>query len=258
MTNDKVNREFRQFGDKMYYILILFIIGLIPGISAITGIITLYLSIKILSDIKSANKELKKKELDNFRTNFISSYILLLIIGILIIITVVFAVIAMWPLISVMMQTQIPPTPEQMFAILPSLIIPGILLLICLVLVLIVGILRYLAWGEMTEFFIENSGLFPEEIAHDARKGAENMKTASLCMILGFLVITLIIGLIYEIMGYIKLAKLRNLPYSSPQATSQTSSTPAPRSSSAGHFCPFCGAKTEEAATFCASCGQQL
>jgi len=253
MTN--VNREFRQFGDKMYYMMILFILNFI--IPVIPGILMLYFSIKILGDIKKANKELKKSELNNFRIYFINSYIFSLIVAVLIIVAAIFFVIAMWPLIE-LMQAQIQPTPDQIYAIFPSLIIPGILLIISLVVLLIVGILRYLAWGQLNEFFIENSKLFPEAIAHDARRGAENMKTASLCWILSFLIITIIIGLIYEIMGYIKLAKLRNLEYSSVQTTSQPTTAPSPRSGGQGNFCTYCGAKTEEGALFCANCGQHF
>lgn len=257
MDDQKINREFRQFGDRMYYMLILMILSFIPGISLISSILTLYFSIKILGDIKSANKELKKKELDNFRNYFISSYVLILVMGIILIIAIVFLVIAIWPIVEIF-QAGFEPTQEQIIAILPSLILPGVMILIGLLVFFIVGILQYSAWGQLNEFFIENSTLFPEAIAYDARKGAEYLKNGSLCMILCFLIITIPIAIIYEIMGYIKLAKLRYLEYSSTQTTTQPTSAPSPRSSSEGGFCPYCGAKKEEGAIFCANCGQHF
>ena len=257
MDDQKVKREFRQFGDRMYYMLILMILNLIPGLSLITGILTLYFSIKILGDIKSANKELKKKELENFRSYFISSYVLILVMGIILLIAIVLFVIAFWPIFEII-HAGYEPTQEQILAILPSMILPGVMLLIGLFVLLIVGILQYMAWGQLNEFFIENASLFPEAIAYDARKGAENLKTASLCLILWFFIITIIIAVIYEIMGYIKLAKLRYLEYSRTQATPQPTSAPIPRSGGEGDFCPYCGAKKEEGAIFCANCGQHF
>ena len=228
MDNQKVNREFRQFGDRMYYMLILMILNFIPVISIVAKILMLYFSIKILGDIDSANKELKKKELEDFRSYFISSYVLIFVMGIILLIAMALFVIAIWPIVEII-QAGFEPTEEQIIAILPRLILPGVILLIGLLVLFIVGLLRYSAWGQLNEFFIENASLFPEAIAYDARKGAEYLKNASLCMILFFLIITIPIGIIYEIMGYIKLAKLRYLEYSSTQVTSQPSSAPPPQ-----------------------------
>ena len=257
MDNQKINREFRQFGDRMYYMLILMVLSFVPGISFITSILTLYFSIKILGDIKSANKELKKKELDNFRSYFISSYVLILVMGIILIIAIVLLVIAIWPIVEIY-QAGFQPTQEQIIAILPRVILPGVMMLIGLLVFLIVGILQYSAWGQLNEFFIENSSLFPEAIAYDARKGAEYLKNGSLCIILFFLIITIPIALIFEIMGYIKLAKLRYLDYSNGQTAAKPTSAPSQKSSNEGGFCPYCGAKKEEGAIFCANCGQHF
>ena len=73
MTSDIVNREFRQFGDRMFYILIFFLLNFI--IPVIPGIVMLIYSFKALGDIKQANKELKSDDLDDFRSYFISSYV---------------------------------------------------------------------------------------------------------------------------------------------------------------------------------------
>ncbi len=257
MDNQKVNREFRQFGDRMYYMLILMVLSFFPGISIITSILTLYFSIKILGDIKSANKELKKKELDNFRTYFISSYVLILVMGIILAIAIALLVIGIWPLVQIM-QAGYEPTQEQVVAILPGLIVPGVMLLIGLLVFFIVGILQYSAWSQLNEFFIENASLFPEAIAYDARKGSQYLKNASSCIILFFLIITIPIAIVYEIMGYVKLAKLRYLEYSSTQTASQPISTPITKTSGEGGFCPYCGSKKEEGAIFCANCGQHF
>ncbi|MFX1430217.1 MAG: zinc ribbon domain-containing protein [Promethearchaeota archaeon] len=248
-TSNNVNREFRQFGDKMFYILIFFLLNFV--IPFIPGILMLIYSFKALGDIKKANKELKSDDLEDFRSYFISSYVLVFITGTLVIIAGILAVIAFWPYI----ETQTFPPLEVLLAL---GLTPGIIFIIGLVLLLIAGIFRYSAWGNLNEFFIKNSAMFPEEIAEDARNGSKNLKTASLCMLLGFLIITILLSIIYEIMGYAKLLKLKNLPYSSSLKSSQTVETSSSKSESAINFCSHCGAKKEEGATFCSSCGEHF
>ena len=249
MTNDIVNREFRQFGDRMFYILIFFLLNFI--IPVIPGILMLIYSFQALGDIKKANKELKSDDLEDFRSYFISSYVLIFITGTIIVIAGIFVAIAFWPYIE---SQTVPPLED----LLRLRLIPGIIFIIGIVTLLIAGILRYSAWKNLNEFFIKNSGMFPEAIANDARKGSENLRTASLCMLLGFLVITILISIIYEIMGYAKLSKLKNLPYSSTNKSSQPIETPSSKTGGTAKFCPQCGAKKEEDATFCSSCGQQF
>ncbi|MBY8984801.1 MAG: zinc ribbon domain-containing protein [Candidatus Lokiarchaeota archaeon] len=249
MTNDTVNREFRQFGDRMFYILIFFLLNFI--IPVIPGILMLIYSFQALGDIKKANKELKSDDLEDFRSYFISSYVLIFITGTIIIIAGILFAMAFWPYIA---SQTFPPLDD----LLRLILIPGIIFVIGLVMLLIAGILRYSAWKNLNEFFIKNSEMFPEAIANDARKGSENLKTASLCMLLGFLIITILISIIYEIIGYAKLSKLKNLPYSSVNKPSQPIETPNSKTGGTTNFCPQCGAKKEEDATFCSSCGQQF
>lgn len=249
MTNDTVNREFRQFGDNMFYILIFFILNFIFPV--IPGIVMLIFTLKALSDIKKANKELKSDDLEDFRSYFISSYVLIFITGTIIIIAGILSIIAFWPYI----ESQTFPPVEDLLRL---ILIPVIVLIIGVVTLLIAGILRYSAWGNLNEFFVKNSEIFPEEIAEDAKAGSKYLKIASLCMLLGFLIITILISIIYEILGYAKLSKLKNLPYSEDSKSSHPIEKPSSKTGVAANFCPHCGAQKEESATFCSSCGQQF
>ncbi|MFW9902388.1 MAG: zinc ribbon domain-containing protein [Candidatus Thorarchaeota archaeon] len=249
MAIDTVNREFRQFGDKMFYILIFFLLNFI--IPFLPGIVMLIFSLKALSDIKNANKELKSDDLEDFRSYFISSYVLIFISGTIIVIAGILSVIAFWPYI----ESQTFPPVEDLLRL---IIIPAIVFIIGVVTLLIAGILRYSAWGNLNEFFIKNPDIFPKEIAEDAKNGSKYLKTASLCMLLGFLIITILISIIYEIIGYAKLSKLKNLTYSDTSKPSRPIETPSSKPGVAANFCPHCGAKKEEGATFCSSCGQQF
>lgn len=249
MSSDKVNREFREFGDRMYYILIFFILNFI--LPVIAGIVMLVFTFKALGNIKRANKELKSDNLDSFRSSLINSFILLFIAGLIVGIAAIFALIAFWPYVITQILPDIP-------TLLNLLLIPGIILIAGLIILLIAGILQMQSWGKLNAFFTKNTKMFPEAIAHDAIKGAEKLKTASLLMVLGFLIITVIIGFIYEIIGYSKLAKLRNLPYSGAPTPSQPVQTPSAKTEDAVNLCPYCGAKKGEDAEFCSSCGQHF
>jgi len=249
MSSDKVNREFREFGDRMYYILIFFILNFV--LPFIAGIVMLVYTFKALGNIKRANDELKNDNLDSFRSYFINSFILLFIAGLIVGIAAIFAVIAFWPYII----SQILP---DITTLLNLVLIPGIILIVGLIMLLIAGILQMQSWSNLNTFFTKNTKMFPKAIADDAIKGSEKLKTASLCLILGFLVITAIIALIYEIIGYSKLAKLRNLPYSDAPSPSQPAQTPAASTEGAGNYCPYCGAKKKEDAEFCSSCGEHF
>ncbi len=68
--------------------------------------------------------------------------------------------------------------------------------------------MRLLAWSQLEKFFTNNVSLFSQNISDDAKAGAK------LCKIGAILDITIILGVIGEILrivGYFKLASLRNL-----------------------------------------------
>ncbi|MFX1395753.1 MAG: zinc ribbon domain-containing protein [Promethearchaeota archaeon] len=247
MTN--INREFREFGDNMFYMLITFILNFV--IPVIPGILMLYFMIKALGNIRRANIELKNNDLEEFRSTFISSYILFFIMELAVLIAVIQAVIVFWPYI----ETQTLPAEGDIPELLRSLVLPIIFLIIGLIFLIAAGISRLKAWRHLNYFFSSNSKLFPEAMGYDAVRGSENMKTASLCYIFGFLLIPILIGLIYELMGYIKLSKLRYLSFSSSSPTKQQVES---KKVEEIVYCRECGAQVEKSAGFCSSCGSQI
>jgi hypothetical protein len=123
-----------------------------------------------------------------------------------------------------------------------------------LVFMIIAAILQMKAWENLNAFFMENSGMFPGKIAEDAIEGTKNLRTASLCMALIILVITAIIGLIYQILGYSKLAKLKDLD----KYAAAPSAPPRASEESALRYCAHCGSQVDPEKNFCQSCGERI
>ena len=202
MSKSDVNREFSEFGGRMKVIAILTLISIVVGIfsgfaasvgfgEAAIGLVVFILFILVLGDIKSAGVMLNNKNLLSFRSKIITSFILG-IIG-MIIFTAGLAGIGI-----------------TIFFIgnLILLPIPITIVIIGIILLLITAILQIQAWGSLESFFTNNTTLFPQEIANDARTGAKLCKIGA---IFDITVILTFIGGILRVIGYFKLASLKDL-----------------------------------------------
>ena len=262
MSNDIVIKEFRDFGKKMNIILICFLLNFFFSWLVIPGILLFIYSLLVLGDTKRANEQLNDKNLQKFRTYYITSVALsILTLIVLVIIAIPFVLDLVAYFISIDPASM---TPEQLMALLPTLLPMFIPILIIgaigLVLIFISFIIQMQAWDNLNAFFRLNSDLFPDILANDAIEGSKNLKTASLCLILSFLIITIFIGLIYQILGYMKLSRLKNLgiSYSKPSAQPQTSPAAQKSSKDESRFCSECGVQVKESENFCNSCGAKL
>lgn len=239
--------EFKEFGKNMQIVAICTILGFL----SVTPLIALIFMFIALGNIKKASVQLNDSYLMEFRSKYISSFILGLIGGPIIaigIIMIVFSAINLflpfdWIIISA-----------------------GItIVIIGLAFVIISGVLQMRAWEKFKLFLVEYGDMFPKRITDDAINGADKLKTAALMYLLGFLVITLIIGFILQVVGYFKLAKFNmlDLSYKSkseplqvpPKQTYQqqvTVPTDTPK------FCPACGARLSGEGRYCALCGSEI
>ncbi|MBD3353471.1 MAG: hypothetical protein GF364_18455 [Candidatus Lokiarchaeota archaeon] len=81
-----------------------------------------------------------------------------------------------------------------------------LLILVLLVITIFSGIIsmifEYKAWNRMLKFFSATRKAFPGNIGYNAKKNAERIKKGTICELLGFLLIPLIIAPIYYVMGY--------------------------------------------------------
>ena len=252
MANENIIREFQEFGNRMNTIAILAILSfVIPFV----GIIELIFIFMALGNINRINQEMPNQNLMEFRSKYISSFIVSLI-GLFIIFIGVFALIGVIPYIY-----------SSYRAIMNLITGFIILLIISLILMIISAYMESRAWENLIVFFENNRQMFPEMIVMDVLNGARNLKTGA---IIRATIIIAFVGVILQIIGYFKLASLGKLydaysqpityqpQFNQPPVQVQPQSTFQPQMSGAFNYCPHCGSQIKRAGNFCTSCGAEL
>ena len=256
MSNTDVRSEFIEFGKKMKIVGIITLIGpflgFVPVIGqfmSFIGFIGFIFGIMALGDIRNANNKLNQSSLENYRTKYINAIVIRIIS------TVISAVGAFFTSNWVL---------NFVFTLNFSELIGGaVILLITFVLNIIAAVIEMDAWRSLNDFFNQHRNLFPPQIANEASEGSDKLKTAALMNILSFLIITILIGWILQIIGYFKLAKLEEINrYSDtdayvPARVEETIAQPAAPKLEL-NFCPNCGAKVTGLGKYCVECGVEL
>lgn len=236
MSNTNVNLDWASFGSKMKIIAI-FVIIPIPFV----GLIFTFLA---LSDLRNVNLKLNNPLIEDYRSKFITALIFKLI-GSVVSLVGLFFPIDIYALLS-----------GNMMALLPLFIFTGIGIIISI----IAGIIEMGAWGSLESFFRQNTNMFPAYVAREAEEGSHYLKNAALMYVLGFLIITALIGWIFSIIGYFKVAKLEQVMMA-PMTAQAVQPTPTPSvapTSASVKYCPNCGADVTGAGKFCGTCGSTL
>ncbi|TXT60370.1 MAG: membrane protein of unknown function [Promethearchaeota archaeon] len=239
-----VQRGFREFGEKMEVVAILTILGIFIPFLQLVNLILIFIALKKLKEL---NIELRSSFISEFRSKFIAAF-LVRIIGIILI-----AFSFMFLIILLIFYGGFYIT---------FLIAFGVLLLVGLIVLISGSVVEMKAWKELKQFFEKNRKMFPSHIADDVIKGCEQLKNGVLMFALSFLIITIIIGYIYQILGFFKLAELKDLAYHYKEETKEN--TPQEQlqykteTSLIGSFCPTCGAKLTGEVRYCPECGANL
>ena len=255
MTDETILRKFGEFGKYSYYMGICILLGLIPALGIVTAILQLYFLIQMLGIIKEVNFSLNNENLERFRSQYIKG----ILIGVFgsIFAGIVFGISMYFIFITQTMNR----------AFWGVFIVFMVLLFIA---VILMGYFLMKSWENLNQFFEQHAKMVPPNLAQYAIEGTKNLRTASLCYMLFFLIITPLIGFILFIIGYFKLANLRQLEYGTVKPSgdfSETSvpaqepsyqATPTQPSSIQSTYCPACGTKLRENEKFCHSCRKKI
>lgn len=269
-----LNQNFRDFGSNMYMVGVFILINLVASlinqyVALGTRIVQYVFLFMALSKIKAINKELNDPLLGNYYSKVLLSIVFALIGAIVIeIMTILSPMTPMEILQYFQDYGTLPPGSMRRLGI------QGIFA----ILTYIAFILEYIGYKALSDFFYNNSQMFPGLVGQNASEGASKLKTAALMNILFFLLITLLIGFIYSIIGYFAigstLKKLDITPmpksgamYGEPTLGSVNSKDVFGVNANVNStdttivqpkFCRKCGSPLPEGVEFCPSCGAKI
>lgn len=246
---ENVKNNFKEVGSSFRTIAIITIFEtflIIP----IFNIISLIYILKALSSLESANDTIQSGDLKEYISKFKTTTILRFIVSLI--------------LIPTMASSSLNLFRFRWIFFIPS----TTLFLVTLLLRIIAGVIERDAWKSFKIFSINEQNRY--SFLHIGQNASDKLENAALCEILSFLLIPILIGWIYRLVGYFELADFEDIPIRKEekqpkseliQARSQPSKT-AQKSKEErrkkGKFCPYCGDKIRKNATFCTSCGTRL
>ncbi len=119
------------------------------------------------------------------------------------------------------------------------------------------------AWENLNIFLSQDNKMFPVWITIDPIEGTNKLSRGALLWALGFLIIPIIIGWIFYIIGYFKLSKFSIWPSTKqlpPTIAPESKPTPTPVTETINDtkYCPHCGSELDEEGRYCGICGSPL
>jgi hypothetical protein len=262
MSSSNIEIQWIEFVKKLRSVGALLLFVFVPYLAFLIILLQLILTLGALKNIKNMNRELNNSFLHNFYSKYQTAAIVKFIGSI-----VVHLGAAM---ISIVLTFGFPPLLP--FNGLP----PAIILLIIGFIIMIIGsAVEVGAWNNLKFFIQDHKVLFPARNLYDTITSIENLRTGAYLWALGFLIIPIVIGWIFQLIGYFTLSNIAKwgmklepiTPISqdfkpispTPQKIEPASIAPPQiETEDVIRFCPMCGAKISEGGKFCGECGVNL
>jgi len=247
MTDISIKKNFKDFGKNIEIVAFCTILSIVTGFTGFIALIFIFIA---LGNIKKINLQLNNASLEEFRSRYIRGFILG-IVGIIVLVTggvnfVFFFIFIPFPISGWI-----------------SLSLSIILLCAGLIFIFVGVASEIKAWKNLKIFFENNSNLFPSDLSSELIDGCDKLKKGTLLSAFGFLIIPGIIGFIFQIIGFFKLAKLNTLSdFEAPKEPVTVEQAYVPKTGSnfetSVNFCPNCGSKLSGKGKFCALCGSEI
>lgn len=260
MSNYNLEMRWVSFGKNIRIIAIFWIFILIPYFAFLVVGIQFIFIVIALSEIKNINRQLSNLNLGRFFSKCLAGNIIkaiglivvnvggLMIIGgflsrrfdIILLYYGLFSLNFIW-----------------MYPILTAVVVVGFIFTIigC-------GIEKG-AWENLNIFLSQDNKMFPVWITIDPIEGTNKLSRGALLWALGFLIVPIIIGWIFYIIGYFKLSKFSIWPSTmqlpptiAPESRPTPTSVPEPIK--VINYCPHCGSELDEEGRYCGICGSPL
>ncbi|MDX1797712.1 MAG: zinc ribbon domain-containing protein [Candidatus Lokiarchaeia archaeon] len=254
--------EWIDFVKKLRSVGVLLLFVFVPYLAFIIIPIIFVLTLIAIRDIKIINQELNDKLLYNFYSKYQTASIVKFIGSIVVHLgAAMLAAVLIFHFPYLFPYNGIPPA--------------FFLLIIGFIIMILGSAVEVGAWDNL-KFFIQNhKDLFPARNLYDTTTSIENLRTGAFLWALGFLIIPIVIGWIFQLIGYFTLSNItkwsmkyepitpisQNLkPISTTPQKIQPVSTSPPEAELENiiKFCPMCGARISEGAIYCGECGVNL
>ena len=247
MTDISIKKNFKDFGKNIEIVAFCTILSIATGFTGFIALIFIFIA---LGNIKKINLQLSNASLEEFRSKYIRGFISGLV-GFIVLVTggVNMAIYFIFMPFSISGWTTL------------SL---SIILLSAGLIFIIIGVASEIkAWKSLKIFFENNSNLFPSDLSSELIDGCDKLKKGTLLSAFGFLIIPGIIGFIFQIIGFFKLAKLNTLndfDAKKEPIVLEQAYVPNPVSNVeiSINFCSNCGARLSGLGKFCALCGSEI
>ena len=258
MSISDLEMKWINFAKSIRSVGVLLIFVLIPFLAFVIIPIQFILTMVAIRDINNLNHELNDPYLKTYRSKYLAASILKLIGSIIVHVggVMITVVLIRSPIIY----------PFYSGYLSVGRFIPAIVVIIIGFVIMIIGSsVEVGAWDNLKLFIYYNKEMFPKSISYHTTTSLENLRKGASLWAIGFLIIPIIIGWIYQLVGYFGLInaikegrKIEPIIPLTQDFHPMSPLTHEPQPVGVIQFCPMCGARVVEGASYCGECGVKI